>query len=109
MNKNMSKGFGKVLSIGFFMEFLKEKLQSFYVENTINSKERALKLISKFKISKREREVIQLILKGMSNKDIENELFISIKTVKCHIYNIYRKVGVKNRLQLINLFQGATV
>ncbi len=90
MNKNMSKGFGKVLSIGFFMGFLKEKLQSFYVENTISSKERALKLISKFKISKREREAIQLILKGMSNKDNENELLISIKTVKCHIYNIYR-------------------
>jgi ligand-binding sensor domain-containing protein/DNA-binding CsgD family transcriptional regulator len=63
------------------------------------------RLFARFKISEREQEIIGLILKGKTNKDIEEELFISIKTVKSHVYNIYRKMGVKNRLELINLVQ----
>jgi len=60
---------------------------------------------SKYNISQRERQIILLILKGKTNKDIENKLFISLKTVKSHIYNIYQKLGVKNRLELIHLIQ----
>ena len=63
------------------------------------------RLFARFKLSEREQEIVDLILKGKANKDIEEELFISIKTVKSHIYNIYRKMGVKNRLELINLVQ----
>jgi DNA-binding CsgD family transcriptional regulator len=51
-------------------------------------------------ISKREGELIDLIVKGHSNREIEALLFISLETVKKHIYNIYKKTGVKNRLQL---------
>jgi DNA-binding CsgD family transcriptional regulator len=53
-----------------------------------------------YEISQREGEVIRLILKGHSNREIEEELFISLETVKKHIYNIYKKTGVKNRVQL---------
>ena len=60
-------------------------------------------LFSKYNISEREQEIILLILKGKSNKEIEDELFISLKTVKNHIYNIYQKLKVNNRFQLINL------
>ena len=52
------------------------------------------------KISNREREIIELILDGMSNADIEKALYISPHTVKNHIYNIYQKLGVKNRVQI---------
>lgn len=55
------------------------------------------------KISNREKEIIQLILEGMSNADIEKRLYISPHTVKNHIYNIYQKLGVKNRVQISNL------
>ena len=54
-------------------------------------------------ISPREVEIIRLLIAGKSNRDIEEELFISIKTVKNHIFNIYRKTKIKNRIQLINL------
>ncbi|MCX6558444.1 MAG: helix-turn-helix transcriptional regulator, partial [Candidatus Aminicenantes bacterium] len=60
-------------------------------------------------ISKREREIIQLICAGKSNLEIEQLLFISLKTVKFHLYNIYRKLGVRNRIELVNLVQGALV
>ena len=54
----------------------------------------------KYGISKREGEIIELIIKGHSNREIEDKLFISLETVKKHIYNIYKKTRVKNRLQL---------
>jgi DNA-binding CsgD family transcriptional regulator len=63
-------------------------------------------ICSQHNISKREEEVLRLVIQGKSNSQIENELFISIKTVKTHLYNLYRKCGVNNRLELINFLQG---
>jgi LuxR family transcriptional regulator of csgAB operon len=63
------------------------------------------RIFSKYNISHREKEIIRLVLKGKSNKDIEDRLYISLKTVKSHIYNIYQKLRVKNRLELIHLIQ----
>ncbi len=60
---------------------------------------------SKRDISKREQEIILLMLKGKSNNEIMKELFISLHTVKNHIYNIYQKLGVRNRLQINNLIR----
>jgi len=57
------------------------------------------------RISIREQEIISLLLKGKSNQEIEDELFISLSTVKTHIYNIYKKLGIKSRWQLIHLVQ----
>jgi DNA-binding CsgD family transcriptional regulator len=62
-------------------------------------------VFSKHRISKREEEITLLLLQGESKKTIEDKLFISSHTVKNHIYHIYRKLGIKNRLQLFNLFQ----
>ncbi len=56
-------------------------------------------------ISKREQEIIALIIQGCSNQQIEEHLNISGSTVKTHIYNIYQKLEIKNRIQLHNLVQ----
>ncbi|MGA2641473.1 MAG: LuxR C-terminal-related transcriptional regulator [Spirochaetia bacterium] len=56
-----------------------------------------------FSISDREREIIRLILQGNTEARIGDLLFISRRTVVNHVYNIYRKTGVRNRVQLINL------
>jgi DNA-binding CsgD family transcriptional regulator len=58
-----------------------------------------------FKISKREEEVIKQLGEGKTNKEISKALFISLQTVKDHIYRIYQKTDVKNRVQLVNLIQ----
>ena len=52
-------------------------------------------------ISARENEVIQLIQSGMSNSQISEELCISIYTVKRHVNNIFHKVGVSSRAELL--------
>lgn len=56
-------------------------------------------------LSKQERNIQGLILAGMSNKEIANELFISLSTVKTHITNIYNKLQVSNRQELLRKAQ----
>lgn len=50
-------------------------------------------------LSRREQEVLKLIAQGKTNKEIGDELYISEKTVKNHITNIFRKIGVADRTQ----------
>jgi LuxR family maltose regulon positive regulatory protein len=52
-------------------------------------------------LSERELEVLQLIAAGMSNRQIAQEMFISLGTVKTHINNIYRKLGTHSRTQAV--------
>lgn len=56
------------------------------------------------RLSVREWEVVHLALKGHSNRDIANELFISLKTVEFHLRNIFIKLEVNKRVELINFF-----
>lgn len=70
-----------------------------------NFETKLLAFSDKFEISKREREVIQLICKGQSNQEISDALFISLQTVKDHIHRIFVKSGVKNRVQLTNMIR----
>ncbi len=51
-------------------------------------------------LSAREGDVIELVLVGFSHKEIADRLSISPDTVKKHTYNVYRKLGVQNRVQL---------
>ena len=52
-------------------------------------------------ISPREKDIIKLVSQGMKNKEIAQALFISDETVKKHLNNIYRKMGVESRFELI--------
>ena len=52
-------------------------------------------------LSNREAEVADLVIQGLSNKDVANRLFVTEKTVKFHLTNIYKKMNVKSRAQLI--------
>ncbi|MBN1271524.1 MAG: helix-turn-helix transcriptional regulator [Candidatus Aminicenantes bacterium] len=61
------------------------------------------KTFEKFQLSKREREIMKLIIQGRNNKEIEELLFISYHTVKNHIYNLYQKLGIKHRGELVHL------
>ncbi|RPI29031.1 MAG: DNA-binding response regulator [Acidobacteria bacterium] len=52
-------------------------------------------------LSKREREVITLVVKGLSSKEIADHLFISVKTVESHRARIMEKTGAKNLPELV--------
>jgi DNA-binding CsgD family transcriptional regulator len=54
-------------------------------------------------LSNREGDILDLLLKGKSHKEIERDLFISPHTIRNHAHNIYQKLDVSSRLQLMNL------
>lgn len=58
---------------------------------------------TRFSITRREREIIQLITQGKTNQEIADQLFITLQTVKDHIHNIYLKLEVRNRVELVTL------
>lgn len=53
-------------------------------------------------LTKREKEILKLIKSGATNSDISANLNVSEHTVKSHLYNIYKKIGVRNRLEASN-------
>ena len=54
-------------------------------------------------LSRREREVMLLAAKGLSNKAIARELSVSEGTIKLHLHRVYRKLGVRSRWALMAL------
>ncbi len=58
------------------------------------------------KLSKREKEILDLLSKGYRYKQIADELFVSSDTVRTHIYNIYQKLQVNSRMDAINKVNG---
>jgi len=61
----------------------------------------------KYGITAREGEIIRLLLEGKGNKEITEALFISDHTVKNHIHHVYQKLGIKNRVQLVQCYRAA--
>lgn len=53
-------------------------------------------------LTKREQEIAECICQGLSNKEIAEKLVISQNTVRNHIYNLYRKTEVKNKVEFVN-------
>lgn len=60
-------------------------------------------------LSQREMEVINLIKQGKTSKEIASSLYLSIKTIEVHRYNILKKLNLKNAAALINYINKNTV
>jgi DNA-binding CsgD family transcriptional regulator len=54
-----------------------------------------------YELSRRELEVVDLVVRGASTRQMAQELYISEYTVKDHLSNIFEKVGVRGRRQLV--------
>jgi DNA-binding NarL/FixJ family response regulator len=52
-------------------------------------------------LTKREKDVVRLVAEGLGNRDIAQELNLSIHTVKNYLFNIFEKLGISNRAELI--------
>ncbi|MBI4461061.1 MAG: response regulator transcription factor [Acidobacteria bacterium] len=52
-------------------------------------------------LSTRERQVVELVAQGFKNKEVADRMFISEQTVKNHLHNIFDKLGVSDRLELV--------
>jgi len=95
-------------SLGAWMatQLSKPKIQTVLVEkeivvsqpddNTVNEIE-----LKKLNLSTREYEVLQLLVQGLTNAEIAGKLFLSLSTVKTHVSNLFAKMDVKNRTQVV--------
>lgn len=70
----------------------------------LDKNRRAPSIITKpdVKLTKREKQILKLIKDGATNADISSVLEVSEHTVKSHLYNVYKKIGVRNRLEASN-------
>jgi two-component system, NarL family, response regulator LiaR len=64
------------------------------------------KIQEEYHITPREQEILQLLSKGLSYQELADKLFISSKTVRKHIFNIYEKLHVNSRMEAVNKYFG---
>jgi DNA-binding NarL/FixJ family response regulator len=72
-------------------------------EMSLSEKETAEAPKNSFDLTQREKEILSLLVQGLLYKEIGNELGISTNTAKKHVINIYNKLHVNSRAQVINI------
>ncbi|MFQ5717316.1 MAG: PAS domain S-box protein, partial [Nitrospinales bacterium] len=72
-------------------------LEAYRKEKRLKEAEEAL--CDAHNLTSREKEILLHVASGAANQEIADQLYISLHTVKTHIYNIFRKIGVDGRLQ----------
>jgi len=77
-----------------------ERLQCYLESDASNAAAKAPAYLVE-PLTEREIQVLNLMNKGMSNNEIADDLNITINTVKSYIKNIYQKMGVNRRVQVI--------
>ena len=60
-----------------------------------------------YSLTPRETEILSLIAEGMSNKEMAEKLFVSPSTIKTHTKNIFKKLGVRRRMEAVNKVFGS--
>jgi DNA-binding CsgD family transcriptional regulator len=96
---------GQYLLMLFFIYLSSMKLIDDMKRLTLFSRKNSINphVLAKHGVTSRETEVLTLIVRGKSYNEISAQLFISLPTVKTHITRAYKKMNVKNKIELINL------
>lgn len=82
---------------------ISDKLRGGKSEQAEDKQKKLDKLVCEYGLTAKEKEVSQYMIQGKTNAQISEALVISESTVKKHLYNIYAKTKVKNRLQFMTL------
>jgi DNA-binding CsgD family transcriptional regulator len=73
----------------------------YIIEDKISNKLNVNEIRQQYRLTRRETDIIRRLLDGLKNVEISNEFEIMEQTVKDHLSNIYQKMGVENRFDLI--------
>ncbi len=79
-------------------EYIDESIKKILIQESISGQRRSMFEIP---LTKREKEILQLIADGLSNQEIADKLFISLRTVETHRFNLTQKLDVKNAAGLV--------
>jgi DNA-binding NarL/FixJ family response regulator len=71
-------------------------------------KQKSSEILLQSNLTEREKEILQLLIKGNSYKELAGRIFISVETLNSHIKNIYRKLNVHSRSELAAKFGAAS-
>lgn len=81
-------------------KFISRSASQVLAENMLSTEYANAKL-NRVEMTKREMEIIELISRGLNNKEIAEKIFVSTSTVDAHRYNILKKLEVKNTAEMI--------
>lgn len=90
-----------VLALAIWIFRLKKSI----TPKNIPSEKQSAEITEVQTFTSKEKQILQLLVDGKTNKEIAQELFIEISTVKTHINNIYRRLNVSNRTEAINTYR----
>lgn len=91
--------FWNICSIVVFGRYFFLKSVQFEIKDNLHY------LAKQYGITNREFEIVNLVMEGLSNEGIGGRIGVSLSTVKKHVYNIYQKMGINNRMELVNLLR----
>ena len=89
------------LILMFLLMILLYKIRLKKIKNKMKKEFTLEQFYNKYNISEREKEILELVVKGKTNREIEDILFISYHTVRVHVKNIYKKLDINNKADLI--------
>ncbi|MFI3237807.1 MAG: helix-turn-helix transcriptional regulator [Lachnospiraceae bacterium] len=89
----------------FLLDMIKDHLAyRIYKERQNTTDKRSLaNAIELYALTKKEQVVLEMMMQGLSNDEICEKNVITYNTLKKHVYNLYRKIGVRNRIELFKL------
>lgn len=90
-----------VIALSFFVYLFLRRMYRLMQAGKINIEQ----ISTEYNLTKRELEILGLLLEGRSINKMAQELFISESTVQKHIYSVYKKLKIHNRIQLMNFAQ----
>lgn len=99
-NSTVSEMFQALSDVSTGKKFICKEVVELISENFITGKDTSSLLNT---LTKRESDIVSLIYKGYTSKQIAETLFMSIRTVSAHRYNIFQKLKIKKAVSLINL------
>lgn len=82
-------------------QIARKVVDAFQLKSNIAKDEDCLQLLTK-----REKEILEMLSKGMQYREISEHIYIAQETVRKHVYHIYEKLHVSNRVEAVNKFFG---
>jgi len=90
----------KVMNDDYYIEEEAQYILTKYLSNKKDASKGYHKF-KKFELTKREKEIVTLIISGLTNQEIAKSLFVSTRTVDTHRKNVLSKLGLKNTATLV--------
>jgi DNA-binding CsgD family transcriptional regulator len=104
IEKNLPKSTGKRLFKLRLFDGAAPHIAIFISEEATSNNLSMNEIRIKYRLTRRETDVLRRVLRGLKNGHIAEELGITLQTVKGHLTSIYGKIGITNRNELMRLF-----